>query len=568
MTRSDPLDSYWPQAAGSISETATFDSPYRIFKIEDTHYGIDVQKGMLGVLRFLHREYGITLTGLEGAEGDLLIAEIKSVIRPDEVKQLDGLLKTKVLTAPEYLALTSDLPLELYGVEQRNLYDKNQEALKQAAASYDLSKRLFEILKGHVASLKEAVCGPDLLAFERAVADYEAGEISLKTFVLNWLCPYTAERAGIPIDEFPNLALFVAFLALEQVTEYKRVRSETARLLNDVLIILFAPRVEPALFERAVRAQRKLEGRGSAAVADTVDETHVMEYKAFARDVFEQLKGVSQAIKTDQLPTSEMYDLVIELGTFCRLDLRRYPNLLRYAHGLHLAGAIHRKNLLAELLQAIDEVRAAVSTTVEETALTADRVVTGFEKIARLESTPEESEQMIAEFGHLSVKDLLRVAQLSKAMGAFEEADGTTAGCSPQQLEAMIADFQGCENEAAGFQTLVLESDLALEGAYRFYQLAPLRGRAIAENTLRAMREQGVTEAALVTGGFLTSQILGVLNQLQVSYVVIVPPSIPSSVSRDIYIGTFQEEKPGSGLLRELRERALHARAAARSQAD
>lgn len=596
MPRRDPLDSHWPEAVGTISETATFDSPYRIFIIQDAYTSIQIQQGIVEVLRYLQREYGITLVCLEGAEGDFL--EFKGVLKPNESEQLAALVRTGTLTAPEVHAFTSDLPVVCYGVERGDLYVKNAAARDQTRECYRIVKLLFAELKDYANDLKEAICGAHLLAFEHAVTGYQSGAIDLGAFVLTWLCPYI-EQARIPIDEFPNLMLLVSCLKLETANDLQRVRPETGRLLNDIMTILDAPRVDRGLFERVIRAQRKLAGREPVELKGAVGEAHMTEYRLFVRGVSRRLLRLGQAIRQGQLPTSEIYKEMIDLAILCRLDLRRYPNMLRYAHLLYLSATINRMRLFAEFSQAIRLVRREICTELEDAVLKANQAIVGTEQICQLRATAEEVELLVAEFGHLSIKDLLRyieevkrqvaeagdlsaknvprhlqvrpalsvdLEQLLVVADTVETALATVDENEQQQPEALDETFPE-EQELAELELLrqVLAADFALQGAYRFYQLAPLRGRTLAENTLRAMRERAMVEAALVTGGFLTSQILSVLNRLGISYVLIMPPGGVSNSDKD---DVQPSERPQSAFLDEIRQRAMNMRRQAHDSAE
>ena len=50
------------------------------------------------------------------------------------------------------------------------------------------------------------------------------------------------------------------------------------------------------------------------------------------------------------------------------------------------------------------------------------------------------------------------------------------------------------------------------------------------------MKEQGVTTAVLITGGYLTSQVLPVLERERISYWVFMPKAQASKVTKSDYI--------------------------------
>jgi hypothetical protein len=98
----------------------------------------------------------------------------------------------------------------------------------------------------------------------------------------------------------------------------------------------------------------------------------------------------------------------------------------------------------------------------------------------------------------------------------------------------------------------LVRAEIAVKGGYRFSQLATARGRSLVENTLRYMQEQGVTKAVLITGGFLTSKILPVLENERISYWVIMPNTQPSKRTKEDYIGNMVYGSTQSEFLRDL----------------
>lgn len=434
MWRNDQICSHWPPNMGSISEAKFFDSPYLVFKVEDAGYEVDFQEGMLKTLRYLHDQYDVNLICLEGAVGELVdLPHIKAILTPTDSERLPSLLQDRTLSAPEYLALTSDFPLVLEGIEQGNLYGDNTEALQLASKCYKLAEPLFLALQKHVDQLSERVLGDRLGAFVRAQRNYESDKLSFQAWVSNWLCPY-AERIGLPIDEFPAVNALVGCFAREDALDFQMARVEMERLIIDITNIIYAPTVDRTVFERIVAVQHRLEAARHAA-PESGAKNDVAAYKQFVGAVHKKLMAVSQAVRQEDLPASKALEELTEIAILYRFDLLQYPNFLRYSHYLQHAEAIDRRRLLRDLVEVIESISEALCSDADRRVLRADRAISGARRMCRLEAMPEEVNQTISEFGQLSFNALL--------------TETLTAECADEELLQLAAAGRYMETELA-----------------------------------------------------------------------------------------------------------------------
>jgi hypothetical protein len=131
-----PQDFYFPRNLGQINQSKTFDSPLMIFKIENTSFGFDTQQGIIELLPYLHRQFGVQVICLEGASGSFRdFSKLRKNLPPEQMERLKTQLKKEMeegtITGPEYVTMTSDLPLTLYGVENAEQYKQHGQALAQ-----------------------------------------------------------------------------------------------------------------------------------------------------------------------------------------------------------------------------------------------------------------------------------------------------------------------------------------------------------------------------------------------------------------------------------------------------
>jgi hypothetical protein len=527
-----------PAKLGAIGDAEWFEfSPYLIFKIQDASFGIDVREGTVDLLRHLHERHGLTLVCVEGGADESLIPATKAVLKPHDLPWLKNEFEAGRLSGPEYLALTSDIPLIIHGVEDARQYVKNIDALNQAHQYESRIEGGFKELERRVDEMKTHVYDQRLLEFDRALAEHRAGTIGLTDFVTNWLGAY-ANQLELPLDGSPTISILLRLAELERATRPGEVAKERGRLINDIQVTLGAPRVDRGLLHRVVRAGRKLRGAAVTDVSKLPQRLLVDEYRLAVGDIMRSLARVGLGTRLEMHPVSAADGDLIDLASLLGLEIRHYPNFLTNAHYAHLHGRLPTNALSAELADAIEMIEERLFTDQRERDVaTAARAVSSVWKLCRLEVSSADGDRFLSEFGRLVLDDLLRLVLIA---GGDLPPDDDLLRAFDRSARGGAA---GHDEEGAGAseRETAERVDAALAGAYRFYKLAPLRARSIAKNTLRLMQEHDVTVAAVIAGGFLTEQIVDVLQRENISYMVIMPRGAPSAITREEYLGKFRK---------------------------
>lgn len=553
-----------PENLGRVTQAASFDSPFVIFKLEDAYFAIDTQKGLIEILRYLNHQYDIKLVCLEGASGDFFdFSQIKRLLHQEDHRELQKMFRERTLSGPEYIAITGEMPLKLFGTDDPDQYTKNVDALTQTQLGNNDLNFVFESLEKYVSTLREIYYPPELFAFDTALRQYNTGIIKLAEFINDWLLPYSDwmrphnSPAVLRLDRYPNLKLLVTALKMETRIEFPKVRPELNQLINAIIERLQAERVSHDLFDRVVRAKYALEHATGDPISQKPRSSLVQEYTQYAHQIIKTLIQVAQQMRRGQTPKLELYDLLVDISTLCGFDLAHCPNLMLYIHYIHQAEVIKRRELLKELQRAIRAVEQAMLRTNDERVrhiARASRLVANAYRLCRLEATPDDCDEFLSEFGRLTLKGVLDGIKTDNTLSEEVTAIYDTAQLIDNEVEqegyvtrynwfvqlaklfeqqqASVDSDDVDEGELGAVFIKVILTEVALEGAYKFYQYAPSRGRIIAENTLKAMKDHNVTSAVLITGGFLTNQIMPVFERESVSYVVVLPENVKSAKTR------------------------------------
>lgn len=604
------IENYWPESLGTIVETKESDSPYLVFVIQDAYSELDIQSGIMKILRHLQRQHGLRHVCLEGAVGDFPeFSRITPPLTEQEKKELLALVKGYNLSGPEYLAITESAHFKIYGAENSEQYRKNLETEAQAYKVYRVFGRVFERLAAYVTNLKVGAYSAELLRFDQAIQEQEAGKLTLAELLHRWISEY--ERQGkIHLNRYPAIENMIRISRLETALEMSKVRPETNRLIEDIITLLSVKRVPYELFDRVVLAKYQLEGRDTTALKKLPRSALVKEYNHFVEEIVKRLARLALQVRLEQLPTREMYSYVVDLSGLCGLDIRRYPNLLTYLHSLYSYHALLQEDFLTEIHLMVEDARMALFTDpfeADREVARAWRALIGLQKICSLASSPEDCERFESEFGCLSLSELMQkiITRNSLSPAAHEQwyqemllgPAGEAYSTKQEIVDALFKAF-GIERELLPLLHLLFGSeleilsaifaqfgsksplkepyhdaelseapdlhwakliaaaiDIALEGAYKFFQLAPARGRSLTENTLQRMKEQGVTVVALVAGGFLTNYVLPVLEREDVAFKLIRPKTKFRGRTRGEYWNSFETRKEMPPLLQNILKR-------------
>jgi phosphatidylserine/phosphatidylglycerophosphate/cardiolipin synthase-like enzyme len=173
-----------------------------IIVVQDLHCHYETQMNIAHLLELLSREYGIRLTGVEGAYQTVNTARLR---RFPDVHSREAvcsyLVQQGKLSGPEWASATGGEPIRLEGIETPALYEQSLAAVKKFLN--DESMGDCEDLKTRFEILETTHCGPAFAAWRAAGRAYQAGQTDLLRFCIT-ACE-TARRAGLDLTDYPRV---------------------------------------------------------------------------------------------------------------------------------------------------------------------------------------------------------------------------------------------------------------------------------------------------------------------------------------------------------------------------
>jgi len=166
---------------GSVPKTA----PKTIILIQDAHTN---ESGQINVSKtldlILQKEKDIKYIFLEAGQGNESISFLRRLVPLDERKRVGMFfLRKGKLQGSEYLDLTKDHNITLWGVEEMDLYTKAWNSYKTIAKERDTFQTYLQRIEITIKTLKPKLYNPSLLSFDEKHESFLKEEVSLTDYL-------------------------------------------------------------------------------------------------------------------------------------------------------------------------------------------------------------------------------------------------------------------------------------------------------------------------------------------------------------------------------------------------
>jgi len=357
-----------------------------IIHIQEAHTNYEGQQHIVSILEQLIKQHGLTLILVEGGQGDVSLAYLRSFGPVEHRKTVaDRYLKDGLISAEEYLDIVSEAPLILWGVEDQALYQRNVDEFLALEALQGEVKPALAIAREAVVALAPRLFEPALreLDAQRAAFDQETlgvGEFAQAVAQL-------ATQQGLAADQMPQVSRFLRVRALEPQLKMAEVGTQQQALVTQLSTRLSTPQAE-------------------------------------------RLKAAALAAKAGTASADQFYATLKELASTAGLSLTAYPLLADYVRYLEDRARIEPTILSQELDQLTDRLRERLAATPESRTLqTIARQVEMLEKLADAQLSPQEYQQL----------QTLTTDGLAQAWSRFFTEQLSRQGLAPRTFDSLKA---------------------------------------------------------------------------------------------------------------------------------
>lgn len=293
-----------PHEIGKVDETYEALEDGLIVHIQDVHCNYEGQKNIAEILNVLASRNGITLFGLEGAKGPFMNDKFHVLQnRQVRTKVADYLMKIGTITGSEYLGITSEEPVTMYGIEDEGSYMEHFHSFAEPWKFNDEFSAYYDRIKEITDRIKMEIYPAELIELDEKEQQIEDGEMTLVDFS-KYLKDVLIAK-GVVLKDYKNFARLVTLDHLEQGIDFDNVNKEQINLLN-----YLGPRLE---------------------------EEEIME-----------IRQVTIDYKNERITSNDYYKYLKDLCYRKEIDLSRFPNIAFYFKYLEMYNQLDMRELLLE----------------------------------------------------------------------------------------------------------------------------------------------------------------------------------------------------------------------------
>jgi phosphomannomutase len=297
-----------PREFGLVKSKSASAADKLIIHIQDAHCNYEAQSNIAKILETLIKNDSLRLVSVEGADGVIDTSWFKAF--PDDAVRkevADYFMKKGEITGPEFLSITTDLPIKLFGAETRAYYIENLNAF---TSSYPLkadTERYLNTIKAALNKLKGFIYNDDLRDMDSKSADYESKKIQFNDYVR--FLQAEAEKAKLNIRAYDNFFKLVNVLIYEKKIDFSVTDKERTNLIDDLT-------------------------------------------KRLAKDAITQLVTQSISFKIGKISSVDYYNYLKALAAANNIDLAKsYPNLYNYIIYNSVYSKIENEKLFNDIKQ-------------------------------------------------------------------------------------------------------------------------------------------------------------------------------------------------------------------------
>ncbi len=263
------------------------DSNRLIVHIQDAHCNYEAQSNIIKILECLVKNDGLSLVSVEGADGFIDTSWFKAFPDKDIRKEVaDYFMKKGEITGPEFLSITTNSNIRLFGAETRSYYIENLNAFTSSYPLKEDTEKYFNQIKAVLNKLKAYIYSEELKELDLKSQDYESKKLSFTDYVK--YLETLGSRYKVAVRPYENLFKLISVLVYEKKIDFNVVDKERA------------------------------------AVIDTIT-------KKLDKESLTELVNKSLEFKSGKISSAEYYDYLRALAVKYGISLSsEYPNLFNY----------------------------------------------------------------------------------------------------------------------------------------------------------------------------------------------------------------------------------------------
>ena len=224
---SNPFNITVPAMYGTIIDSHKGTNGKLIIHIQDAHANYEAQKNISSIIEDMFNTNKLKLILKEGNTTDKDFAYLRNkATLQGRIKSAENLLKDATISGIEYFTLTTNYPVAVQGLEDKQLYSDNKEALWEMDKFKDVTLEYLNKISKACDQLKSKVYNESLLSLDKSRKDYEAETIDLLGYyrALNEVIL----KKNISVSEFAGFENLMKIDEAEKKIDFVKINNNTA----------------------------------------------------------------------------------------------------------------------------------------------------------------------------------------------------------------------------------------------------------------------------------------------------------------------------------------------------
>jgi len=497
ITRTDlmnPSQLRIPSEFGSVKEYWPHDGAQEkiIIHIQDAHCNYEAQMNLAKMLEYLYKAHGVTLILVEGGSRSDSLSYMREYAPKDKrVEVADKYLRSGKICGENYLDITEDYPIDVFGIEKPELYDANMNAFLKLDEIKDKDMAMLDNLRQTANALKEKIYSNETRDLEAKKKDYTDEKMKFKDYSIYLLSHFNdKEKAGLKKQGLENMIAYDAAITMEQKTDLKKTELERGKLLEYLT-------------------------------------------KALPQSKLKECLAKTQQAKDAKIKQSEYYNyLKSQLPQGPSIE-KLYPNLFAYIDYLNVFDKIDNEELFKELPLLEDTVYKKLigrNKDAQDLYFISKGIET-VENLIDIKITPDETKF------YTENKNRFKISQWKDflAKQANRNNISTNIDTASTALDAHLNFVDNFYQIAGQREIAFLENTLkAMDSRL---PVSPLTGEA---GAFKPQDPNAPKIAVLICGGYHTATLMELFKKQNIAYVV-VAPNVTTQTDKNLYRTVLKE---------------------------
>ena len=294
-----------PQELGVIKYKGKSRSDKVIIHIQDAHCNHAAQNKIAEIIEYFNDHYDVGLINLEGGKGKYDLSIFTDI---DDKKVRDNVadyfVKWGEVNGAELFAINNPTKVQLWGVENVDLYIKNLDVYRNSLAYKNEAEQYLSELNYYINNLKIHIFTKELIEFDKKYAQYKTGNIDFKDYIVYVM--QKAREEGITLKKFPNIYLLSEAIEQEDKINFRKANNARDSLVNKL-------------------------------------------HDFLSRNEAEELISKTIAFKNMDLSQSDFYEYLLKKAKETGQRIEDYPELRKYIIYVSLYNAVDKFSIMQEM---------------------------------------------------------------------------------------------------------------------------------------------------------------------------------------------------------------------------